>query len=244
MLYFIGIGLNDEKDISVKGLEAVKSADVVYLESYTSKLACSVEKLEEFYGKKIILADRELVEQKADETILKYAKEKDVVFLVIGDVFGATTHIDLMMRARKKGINVKVIHNASILSAIGVVGLELYKYGKVTSIPFENKDVKAPVEVVEENKKNGLHSLVLLDLRPEQDKFMNINQALDFLVKKGLDSELTVVGCAGIGSDESEIKFGKIKEIISVEFTKFPQCLIIPGNLHFMEEEALAFYKQ
>ena len=244
MLYFIGIGLNDEKDISVKGLEAVKGADVVYLESYTSKLQCSVEELEDFYGKKIVLADRELVEQKADETILKDAKDKNVAFLVIGDVFGATTHIDLMMRARKKEIKVKIIHNASILSAVGIVGLELYKYGKVTSIPFENKDVKAPVEVITENKKNGLHSLVLLDLKPEQDKFMTINTALEFLVEKGLDSELNVVGCVGIGSDEPEIKFGKIKNMVSVEFTKFPQCLIIPGNLHFMEEEVLQLYKQ
>ena len=196
------------------------------------------------YGQKIILADRELVEQKADETILKDAKTKNVAFLVIGDVFGATTHIELMMRAKKDGIKVKIIHNASILSAVGVVGLELYKYGKVTSIPFENKDVRAPVEVVLENQKNGLHSLVLLDLRPEQDKFMTINTALEFLVEKGLDSELSVVGCAGIGSDAPEIRFGKIKEIISAEFTKFPQCLIIPGKLHFMEEEALEFWKQ
>ncbi len=34
-LYMVGIGLNDEKDITVKGLEAVKKCDSVYLESYT-----------------------------------------------------------------------------------------------------------------------------------------------------------------------------------------------------------------
>ncbi|MBW2985486.1 diphthine synthase, partial [Candidatus Woesearchaeota archaeon] len=143
MLYLIGIGLNNEKDISLNGLEAVKKADVVYLENYTSKLSCSVEDLEKLYGKKIILADRELVEQKAEQTILKDAKTKNVAFLVIGDVFGATTHVDMMLRAKKAGINVKIIHNSSILTAVGVVGFELYKYGKTTSIPFENKDVKA-----------------------------------------------------------------------------------------------------
>jgi len=57
-LYFIGIGLNDEKDISVKGLELVKKADSVYLENYTSKINCDVKYLEQLYGKKIILADR------------------------------------------------------------------------------------------------------------------------------------------------------------------------------------------
>jgi diphthine synthase len=244
MLCLIGIGLRDEKDISLKGLEIVKKSDVVYLENYTSKLSCSVADLEELYEKKIILADREIVEQKAEETILKDAQNKNVAFLVIGDVFGATTHVDLMLRAKKLNIKVKIIHNVSILTAVGVVGLELYKYGKVTSIPFENKDINAPLEVINQNKKNGLHTLVLLDLRPDQDKFMTINEALGYLIEKGLKEELKVVGCAGIGSDNAEIKFGKIKDIIKKKFTQFPQCLIFPGTLHFMEEESLELYKQ
>ena len=32
-LYFIGIGLSDEKDISVKGLEIIRKCDSVYLEN-------------------------------------------------------------------------------------------------------------------------------------------------------------------------------------------------------------------
>ena len=107
MLYLIGIGLNDEKDISVKGLEAVKKCEAVYLESYTSKLSCSVETLEKFYGKRIIIADRDLVEKKAEMTILKDTKEKDTALLVIGDVFGATTHIDLLLRAKKEKVETK-----------------------------------------------------------------------------------------------------------------------------------------
>lgn len=38
MLTFIGIGLYDKKDISVKGLEAIRRADHVYAEFYTSAL--------------------------------------------------------------------------------------------------------------------------------------------------------------------------------------------------------------
>ena len=63
----IGIGLWDEKDITVKGLEAVKSCDKVYLESYTSKLGVDTKKLEDFYGKKIIKANRDLIENNAVE---------------------------------------------------------------------------------------------------------------------------------------------------------------------------------
>ena len=94
-LYFIGIGLNDEKDISVKGLELVKKADIVYLENYTSKNNCNIRYLEELYGKKIILADRKLVEIDAENTILWKAKTKEVAFLVVVDVFSATTHMYL-----------------------------------------------------------------------------------------------------------------------------------------------------
>ncbi len=66
-LYMIGIGLNDEKDISVKGLEMVKKSTKVFLERYTSILQVPVSKLEEFYGCEIILADREMVEKNSDE---------------------------------------------------------------------------------------------------------------------------------------------------------------------------------
>lgn len=38
MLYLIGLGLSDETDITVKGLEVVKKASRVYLETYTSIL--------------------------------------------------------------------------------------------------------------------------------------------------------------------------------------------------------------
>ena len=38
MLYLIGLGLSDETDITVKGLEIVRKASRVYLEAYTSIL--------------------------------------------------------------------------------------------------------------------------------------------------------------------------------------------------------------
>ena len=43
----------------------------------------------------------------------------------------ATTHTDLQLRARSLGIEVRVVHNASILTAVGVCGLQLYRYGEV-----------------------------------------------------------------------------------------------------------------
>ncbi|KAF4805381.1 hypothetical protein TURU_001137 [Turdus rufiventris] len=87
MLYLVGLGLGDAKDITVKGLEAVRRCRRVYLEAYTSVLTVGKEALEEFYGKELILADREMVEQEAD-SLLKEADVSDVAFLVVGDPFG------------------------------------------------------------------------------------------------------------------------------------------------------------
>ncbi|MBS3108133.1 diphthine synthase [Candidatus Woesearchaeota archaeon] len=245
-LYMIGLGLGDEKDISLKGLEIVRSCDYIYLESYTSKLDVSVKKLEALYGKKIMIADRSLVENDAEKTILKNALASKVAFLVIGDVFSATTHTDLKLRALELGIKVEVIHNASILTAIGVTGLELYKFGKVTSIPFLNDDVRTPLEVLEKNKSIGLHTLMLLDLHPLENKFMNVHSAFEYLLKfknKLFNEETLVVVCCALGMEEQKIKFGKVKDLIKIKFDSYPQCLIVPGELHFMEEDSLKTFK-
>lgn len=45
MLYVVGLGLGDVKDITVKGLEIVKSCELIYLESYTSILTCGKEEM-------------------------------------------------------------------------------------------------------------------------------------------------------------------------------------------------------
>jgi len=79
---------------------------------------------EQFYGRSLIIADRDLIEQGADE-ILQDAGSKDVALLVVGDPFGATTHTDLVLRAREANINCKIIHNASIMNAVGCCGLQV-----------------------------------------------------------------------------------------------------------------------
>ena len=78
-LTFIGLGLYDEKDISLKGLEAIKKSDIVFAEFYTGKLAGTIkEKLENLYSKEIIVLNRQDVEEK--EILLKEAKKKMLHF--------------------------------------------------------------------------------------------------------------------------------------------------------------------
>lgn len=250
-LYLIGIGLADEKDITVKGLEIVRKCGKVYLENYTSLLQCSAGDLEKFYGKKIIPADREKSEQ-GDLEIVEEAGKKDVAFLVAGDLFSATTHTDLFKLAKEKKVPVKVVHNASILTAIGITGLQLYKFGKTASIPFaeEHPNLETPYNVLKDNLEKGLHTLFLLDLRPVEKKFMTVNEALEILEniekrkkEKIVDKKMLVVGCARLGSDNAAIKAGILEEVKKFNFGKPPHCLIIPGKLHFVEEEMLQIYK-
>ena len=130
VLWLIGLGLADERDITLRGLDAVRGCARVYLEAYTSMLpGVDVARLEALYGKDVVVADREMVESAAD-VILDGADTLDVAFLVVGDPFGATTHTDLQLRARERGIDVRVVHNASVLNAVGAAGLQLYRFGE------------------------------------------------------------------------------------------------------------------
>ena len=250
-LYLIGLELNNEKDITVNGLETVKKCKKIYLEGYTSLLQISKEKLEEFYGKEIILANREMTEQ-GDEKIIAESASSDIAFLIIGDVFSATTHIQLFKLAREKGVKVEVINNASVLNAIGIVGLELYKYGKITSIPFieDHPQLETPYNVFKKNLSLGLHTLFLLDLKPEEEKFMTVNSALEILEKieerkkeNIISDETIVIGCARLGCEDFIIKSGKLAFIKEFDFGGPLHCLIIPGKMHFVEEEVMEMWK-
>jgi diphthine synthase len=66
VLFIIGLGLSDEKDITLKGLESIQKCSKVFLEAYTSILGVNKEKLEKFYGKEILEADRECCESGID----------------------------------------------------------------------------------------------------------------------------------------------------------------------------------
>ena len=142
MLTFVGLGLYDLDDITVKGADAIESADHVFLETYTSKLmGTSPSEMEERYNKKITLLNREDVEQHPD-MIIRCAGESDTVFLTGGDPMVSTTHMDLRIRAAEKKIETRIIHGSSIVSAVcGLSGLQNYRFGKSCSVPYPQKEL-------------------------------------------------------------------------------------------------------
>lgn len=266
MLYFIGLGLGDVKDITVKGLEIVRKCTRVYLEAYTSILTVGKEALEEFYGQELILADRDMVEQEADE-ILKGADVSDVAFLVVGDPFGATTHSDLVLRAVNAGIPYRVIHNASIMNAVGCCGLQLYSFGETVSIVFWT-DTWRPESFYDKIKKNrsmGMHTLCLLDIKVKEQsmenlmrgrkiyeppRYMTVKQAAEQLLEivqnrreKGealaMTEETVCVGLARVGAEDQAIHTGTLRELVSCDLGGPLHSLIVTGHLHPVELEML-----
>ena len=247
-LIFIGLGLYDEKDISLKGLEIVRRCDKVFAEFYTSLLAgTNIENLEKMIGKKIEVLNRKDVED--GEIILREARNKKVAFLVGGDPLSATTHVDLRIRAEKQGIITGVVHGSSIFTAVpGLLGLQHYKFGRATTLMFPHGEFfpKSPYEVIHENKSRGLHTLVLLDVDKENNRLMTANQGMELLIemekslKKGLVKDnLLVCVVAQAGSDNPTVKAGWIKRLIKEDFGPPLHTIVVPGELHFMEIEAL-----
>ena len=251
MLTFVGLGLFDETDVSLKGLKAIQEADIVYLEFYTSRLmGTTIEKMEALYGKKINLLVREDVEQHPDW--LENAKDRNVVFLTGGDTMASTTHVDLRLRADKMGIPTKLIHGASITSAVyGLSGLQNYRFGKSVSVPFPyisargNKVItETPYDTIRQNQERGLHTLVFLDI--DKDKgYMTVKEALSLLLSveekrgEGVMKHAVAVGIAHAGSDSVLVKADFAENTESFDLGEPLQILIIPGKLHFLEASAL-----
>ena len=274
VLYLIGLGLCNEKDITVRGLEYIKQSEYIYMEYYTSILGIDSTKLEEFYGKKIILADREMIEIDFDKEILEKAKSSKVSLLVVGDPFSATTHIDLYLRCIHEGVKVEVVNNASILNSIGITGLSLYRFGETVSIPFFTEKWRpySFYDKICRNYKNDLHTLILLDIKVkeiseenlakgkkiyEKPRFMTVNQALEELLEASNKSETIIenkglinednlcYGVARIGSESQIIKAGKIKDILKQDFGKpLHSVVLCAKTLSSIEKEVVDFYSK
>jgi len=252
-LIFVGLGLYDEKDISLKGLEEIKKCDKVFAEFYTAKLSgTNLKKVEKKIGKKIEVLNREETE-KGDKIIVS-AKDETVVFLTCGDPMTATTHVDLRLRAIEQGIETKVVHGSSIITAVpGLLGLQNYKFGRTTTLAYPEKNYfpTSPYQVIKDNKKMGLHTLVLLDIQVEKYKYMTANEGITFLLemekkhkKQVFTGDSIVCVVARAGSSNPVVVANTADILKKRDFGPPLHTIVIPGKLHFMEIESLKILAQ
>ncbi|KYK28973.1 MAG: hypothetical protein AYK23_01810 [Candidatus Proteinoplasmatales archaeon SG8-5] len=247
-LIFIGLGLADEKGITVRGLDAAKDCDALFMETYTSTLSAgSLERLERMIGKDIALADREKVEGGVD--ILDKSKTSTVVLLVPGDPMSATTHVDLRLRAHELGVDTEVIPGVSSLTAVpALLGLQIYKFGQTVTIPIPEPNFR-PTSFYEkalENFEAGLHTLCLLDIKGDENRYMTASEGLGELasveneMRKGLITEDRIVCVvARAGADDALAKAGHFRDMSGQDFGPQLHSIVIPGKLHFLEAQAL-----
>jgi diphthine synthase len=246
VLAFVGLGLYDRKDISVRGLELVREADFVFLESYTSVLGGSGPgELEAWYGRAVRKVTRETIEIDPEE-ILCLAEEKRVVLLTGGDPMVSTTHTDLRMRAHRRGIDTTIVHGSSISTAVcGLSGLQNYRFGKSCSLPFPHRGWApvTPIEVIAGNLSRDLHTLVYLDI--SGDRCMTIPEALEILSdlaeKRGISLPV-LVGISRAGSGCPVIVAGDARKLSATDFGPPLHVLVVPASLHVMEREYLEMF--
>ncbi|MBU1136628.1 MAG: diphthine synthase [Nanoarchaeota archaeon] len=235
--YLIGLGLNLES-ISKEAMEICKKADKTYLENYTVEFPYRIEKLEDVIEKKIFPITRIIVEE---ESFVDEAKKKNIVLLIYGSPLTATTHISLILKCKKENINYKVFHNASILEGITETGLQIYKFGKITSMPIwkENYKPESFIKIIKENKKINAHTLLLVDIG---FPFADALKQLIEVCRRKVKLEKIIV-CSKLGTKQSKIYFCETEELFEKEIYP-PFCFIIPGELHFLEKEALDELKE
>ena len=233
MLYLIGLGLN-EKGITLEGLEAIKKCKKIYLESYTVDFPYPISKLEKVIKKKIIKLGRGDVES---DKLVKEAKKQNIALLVYGCPLFATTHVGLLMECEKNKVKTSVIYSASVFDAIAQTGLQLYKFGKIISMPKweKNFEPNSFLDSVKQNYSINTHSLILVDIG------FSFNKALEQLenasAKRGVKLEKILV-CSSMGTANAKMFYGKISELKDKRIIS-PFCFIIPGEMHFIEQESV-----
>ncbi len=246
-LVFVGLGLGPG-GVSQAGIEEIRSCDRAFVETYTAPVENGVlPDLAKLAGKDIEQLDRKAVEDGA--RILDAAGKGKCCLLVPGDPMVATTHVDLRLRAIEISIPTRIIHAASIgTAAAGLLGLQSYKFGRTTTLPFWRKGYEptSPYDAIEANLKMGLHTLVLLDIDAEGGRAMTATQgivqlaALEAKVGRGaLSGGALVCVVARAGHVDAAVRAGELASLAREDFGRPPHCLVVPGKLHFAEAEAL-----
>ncbi len=238
-LSLISTGLADERDMSLRALEEARGCDALYAELYTMKLATTLARLTELTGKPVTLLQRGDLEECSGK-LVEEAKTKSVGVLVGGDCLSATTHITLILEARAAGVETRIVHGSSIFSAVAETGLSIYKFGRTVTMPFPEKGPADTVLLgIEQNQSTGLHTLILLDLDMEKGAYMSVTQAIGRLTDAGVSPDTLIVGVARLGHPNPLIRAGRMGDFVGVDFGEAPHCIVVPGPLHFLEEDAL-----
>ncbi len=247
-LLLVGMGVHGALGLPVGAVEELRRCDQVLLDSYTSPVdqARALEDLRSVLGVEVRAASREELEDV--RRVLSAASRGCVGLIVPGDVFAATTHDALRQEAIRLGIQVRVWHSSSIIvSALGRVGLHVYKLGFVGTL------VSGPPQAayrayfgVTSALRNSQHSLLLLQHDPRTGEGVDVGEGLRALEEAEKSWRLGTFGpdrviivASRLFSASESVRVLRLEEALGADFGEHPHTIIVPGRLHYTEEELL-----
>ncbi|MDP2666136.1 MAG: diphthine synthase [Candidatus Diapherotrites archaeon] len=245
MFSLIGLGLNP-RQLTLEALHAIQASDSAWVEGYTSMYAeGNLEGLEGIVHRKLSPIGRSDIEE-GMKGFLSRAQQNHIALLVYGNPLTATTHISLIQECVRQRIPYQVIPGVSVFDYRGVCGLDEYKFGRTTTFVFpeEGHEPLSPFDIIVKNKSMGLHTHCLFDLHPEKQRMMRVDEAISFILKAGEARRVVVhewvgVGLGGMGSPNPEIRAARLGELQKQNWEKFPQSLIVCGDMNAHERDAL-----
>lgn len=267
MLHIIGIGIYEFDSLSMGSIEIIRNCDFIYLERFTGFISDEfLHKLKEEILKdscstystprsELKFVKRWFIEDGTE--ILQKANNFDVCILVYGDPLVATTYNELVVRAKKQSIGVRIIHSSSgILSLIGESGLQPYKFGKMVTMMDDPMSSITVYNTIYDNMCIGLHTLVLAEYNNDDGKsdfesssnpfFLHPGKIFELLLER--EKEIKLINfspqtfglvASKIGRKDSAVVSGKIESLMKFEFEGGPNSIIIPAALHFTEEDSI-----
>ena len=151
------------------------------------------------------------------------------------------------------------------MNAIGTTGLQLYNFGQTVSMPFFTDTWKPSsfYDRVAENRRIGLHTLVLLDIKVKEQslenlargrkiyeppRFMTVAECAAQMLETEEERKEEVyskrslaVGVARVGSTEQKVVSGSLKELATIDMGSPLHSLVLLGKrTHDLEREVLA----
>jgi diphthine synthase len=249
LLLIIGIGL-DTKDISVKALEELKDADYVLLDQHTNRISEDYINYIKGTSKNLKFLSRSDLEENIKTTISE-AKESKVALLVSGDPLIATTHNTILLACREEGIEYKIMHSSSIITAVmGESGLIPYRFGQTTTMPFWTQHYKpiSFIDVILRNIDVKAHTIVLLDYDYTKNINLKIKDALQNLIdaakEKGtgkITKDTLIIALGDVGKPTQKIIYASIGELqeSAKELSELIFTIVVPAEINFIEKEVL-----
>lgn len=252
MLWFIGLGINGAKGISLHSLDILKSCDIIYAERFTSLISQDeLQNLDDLIGKnnnkKIILVQRSFLEDGRE--IIEQAESKNVALLTYGDPLIATTHTELLVRAVKRSLKIKIIHAASGLTAlIGETGLHMYKFGRTVTIMSDPQSAISVYNTVFDNLLVGNHTLILTEYNDNYGQVFFLDPVQAFKELLNVEKDLNYRACydetfavvvSRVGKEDQKIISGKVDSLLRLNYGIGPHSIVVTGLLHFTEADAL-----